>query len=132
MGNSNSVNSIGNKSFGSISSTDNPRPGYYNGKGIVIYSGSQIKMLPGEDTKVQKLKHGYASTNMRVFYKGIPIKDADPSSFEVIEKKNLKSRLGNQVTSDQFKKLSNLNHVVAIDQRDGQKRVFIEGKLITP
>jgi hypothetical protein len=77
--------------FGSISNPDNPRPGYYfnpNTK-TLIYKTIIIVLLPDE-TNFTKLNHGYAKTNKRVFYCGIPIESAKPENFTTINSCNLK------------------------------------------
>ena len=88
MGNINSItNSIIKEKFGSIYNKDGiTRPGYYWKKGNnkkLIYKGVDIPLLPGED-KFKSLKYGYLVTNKRVFYKGLPILQANPKSFSTI------------------------------------------------
>ena len=135
MGNTGS-NAIGpekeQKSFGSISNPDTPRPGYYIGKGVIIYKAKHLKLLQEEDTaRCKKLKHGYLSTNLRVFYQGQPIPGANPATFEIVERKHIASKLSD-LSPEQKIKISKLNSVVAIDYTpNGQKRIYIEGKLIT-
>jgi len=114
MGNTVS-NEIKIEKFGSINGGEKTRPGYYVSKKKVMYGGSEIILLPGEESFI-KLKFGYAKTNMRVFFRGIPIHGADPKSFSTI-------------TRPESSKL-NLNTVAGIDYKLNKKRIYQFGNLI--
>ena len=122
MGNTNSTQSIKKKciKFGSINDTEHSRPGYYaNGK-IIKYHTEQISLLPEENIEsFKKLKYGYAITNKRVFYKGKPIKNANPLNFKVFTRENINSLGKNN--------LKKLNSVIAIEN---DKNIYHKGKLI--
>ena len=72
--------------FGGIKNIDKPRPGYYASGQGVYYNG---KLLTSEPSWFQKLNYGYAKNNKVVWYKGEPIKDADPESFETVTRNNI-------------------------------------------
>jgi len=103
--------------FGSIHGGDKVRPGYYVSKKKVMYGGSEIALLP-EETDFIKLKYGYAKTNKRVFFRGIPIHGADPKSFTTITRQ------------EAAKNQSKLNSVLGIDYQSNQKRIYHFGTLI--
>ena len=111
--------------FGSVNPKDGtpPRPGWYINKCKLIYSGTMIELLPNEKD-FQKLNYGYLKTNLRVFYKGIPIHNANPNTFGIINRNSL-----NTVTKNpnQFVKL---NSVLGIDYINNKKRLYHNGALI--
>ena len=73
----------------SVFNKDKPRAGYYitPRSRHVMYMGEFMRPVNGENTFI-KLKYSYAKTNLRVFYKGIPIPNADPASFVTIDRPN--------------------------------------------
>ena len=116
MGN-NTSSPVDKIKFGSINDPENSRPGYYTNGKIIKYHTQEIKLLPGEMVKsFKKLKYGYAVTNARVFYKGVPIKNVDPNKFEIINREN--------VTIPELKKL---NSVLGVENG---KNFYHMGKLI--
>ena len=121
MGNNTSVIK---KKFGSIYKKNNEpvRPGYYKNKNNIIYQGENINLQPDEDS-FHKLKYGYAKTNKFVYYKGIPINSANPKTFNVINRKNIKS-----IT--QIPEYIKLNSVLGVDYIDNKKRIFYQGHII--
>ena len=89
MGNSQSSPETKKIIFGSVNDDSHPRAGYYHNKNIIKYHTTQIKMIPGElPESFEKLKYGYAKTNKRVFYKGVPISGVNPITFYVINRNN--------------------------------------------
>jgi hypothetical protein len=60
----------------------------------------------------QKLKYGYAKTEIHVLYKGNIIEDANPKSFITINRKNM---------PEEYKKL---NSVIGMDFENGKKRIY--------
>jgi hypothetical protein len=107
------------KHFGSINSEENPRPGYYLSKSKIIYKGREIELLPGE-YNFKKLYYGYAKTNIRVFYKGVPIHGANPNTFTTITRKEVKKEFNNP-------KLIKLNSVLGLDYILDKKRAYYHG-----
>ena len=125
MGNTNSItNSNIKEKFGSIYNKDGiTRPGYYWKKGKnkkLIYKGVDIPLLPGED-KFKSLKYGYLVTNKRVFYKGLPILQANPKSFSTITRDKIK---------DFNKELIKLNSVLGLDYLGNKKRFYHKNNII--
>ena len=109
--------------FGSINDPKNSRPGYYaNGK-ILKYHTSEIILLLDENLEsFKKLKYGYAITNKRVFYKGIPINNINPANFDIINIKNVK------VLNDI--QLVKLNSVLGIEiTLQDKKNIYHKGHL---
>ena len=103
--------------FGSINDPQNSRPGYYSNGKIIKYHTDVIDLIPGETiNSFTKLKYGYAVTNKRVFYKGVPIKNASPDNFKIINRENVKDP-----------ELSKLNSVLGIEN---DKKIYHKGKLI--
>ena len=102
-------------------SINSNRPGYYFSKSKVIYKGSPIPFLQDESS-FKKLGYGYAKSNLRVFYKGIPILLANANTFTTINRNNVKKEFGN--------KYLKLNSVLGMDYLNEHKRVFYKGKLI--
>jgi len=107
------------KHFGSINSEQSPRPGYYLSKSKIIYKAHELALLPGEHS-FKKLYYGYAKTNIRVFYKGVPIPDANPNTFTTITRKEVKKEFNNP-------KLIKLNSVLGIDYYFDKKRAYYKG-----
>ena len=112
------------KKFGSIyrNKNDPVRPGYYKNKSKVMYQGETINLLPDE-ISFDKLKYGYAKSNKQVFYQGKPILGADPKTFIVINRKNIKS-----IT--QIPEYIKLNSVLGVDHLDNKKRIYYQGIII--
>ena len=123
MGN-NSTKEVSVKKIGSIYRNDNDpiRPGYYKNKNKVMYQGEVINLLPGE-ISFDKLKYGYAKSNKQVYYKGKPILAADPKTFIVINRKNIKS-----IT--QIPEYIKLNSVLGVDHPNNTKRIYYQGTII--
>ena len=91
MGNSSSVIVPEPKKiiFGSVNDDSHPRAGYYQYKNTIKYHTKVITLIPGElPESFKKLKYGYAKTNKRVFYKGVPISGVNPNTFYVINRNN--------------------------------------------
>jgi hypothetical protein len=109
------------KHFGSINSEESPRPGYYISKSKIIYKGHGLKLLPDEHN-FKKLYYGYAKTNIRVFYKGVPIPDANPDTFTTINRRQVKKEFNDP-------KLIKLNSVLGLDYYLDKKRVYYHGIL---
>ena len=125
MGNTNSItNSNIKEKFGSIYNKDGiTRPGYYWKKGKnkkLIYKGVDIPLLPGED-KFKSLKYGYLVTNKRVFYKGLPILQANPKSFSTITRDKI-----NEFNTE----LKKLNSVLGMDYLGNKKRFYHKNNII--
>jgi hypothetical protein len=120
MGNDNST-----PNFGSVYPKENekPRPGYYFNNIVKMYHGSPIEVLP-EENSFKKLKYGYAKSNKRVFYKGVPIQDTLPNTFSIISRANVKNIIND---SDQLVKL---NAVLGLDYSCNKKRLYYRGKRI--
>ena len=114
--------------FGKVyaSEGEKTRPGYYFGKGGVVYKGQSIIPLPGE-TGFQKLKYGYLRSNKRVFFKGQPLIGANPDTFTVITRNNVHSLCKNQERNQEFKRL---NTVLGTDFVGNTRRVYLGTNLI--
>jgi hypothetical protein len=119
MGNNQSNVLKSKQSFGSVNPTNGSkaRPGYYFGRGNVVYQGVPIDILPNE-AGFQKLNYGYLKSNQRVFYNGVPINGANPKTFHIIPRKEI---------PEQFKKL---NCVLGKDFQDNKARLYHFGTLI--
>ena len=125
MGNTNSItNSNIKEKFGSIYNKDGiTRPGYYWKKGKnkkLIYKGVDIPLLPDED-KFKSLKYGYLVTNKRVFYKGLPILQANPKSFSTITRDKI-----NEFNTE----LKKLNSVLGMDYLGNKKRFYHKNNIV--
>ena len=116
--------SVEKKPFGSIYRNGNEpvRPGYYKNKNKVMYQGEDLNLLPDETT-FSKLKYGYAKSNLRVYYQGKPIVSADPKTFNIINRKNIK-------TITEIPEYINLNSVLGVDYLDNKKRIYYRGTII--
>jgi hypothetical protein len=69
--------------FGGIKNIDKPRPGYYvSGQGV-YYNG---ELLTTDPNYFVKLNYGYAKNSKIVWFKGVPIKDADAHTFNTINR----------------------------------------------
>ena len=112
------------KHFGSVYPSENSeaRPGYYFGKGKVIYQGIPVELLPGENS-FQKLKYSYAKSNQRVFYKGVPVHGANSKTFTTINRPDVK-KFSNKP------ELLKLNSVLGMDIENNNKRFYYRGNLI--
>jgi len=102
---------------------EKPRPGYYFNTSKKLYQGIPIEVLPNEDS-FKKLKYGYAKSNQRVFYKGIPIQNIFPKTFSIISRSNVRNITEN---SEQFVKL---NSVLGMDYDCNKKRLYYRGNII--
>ena len=112
---------MGNSASSSNSTSINlNRPGYYFSKYKVIYKGHQIDLLESEGS-FKKLGYGYAKSNLRVFYKGIPIPLANANTFTTINRNNVKKEFGNNYLK--------LNSVLGMDYLNETKRVYYKGSL---
>jgi hypothetical protein len=120
MGNKNTV-----PNFGSVYPKENekPRPGYYFNNVAKMYHGLPIEVLPDENS-FKKLKYGYAKSNKRVFYKGVPIQDTFPDTFSIISRANVKNII------DGSEQLVKLNSVLGMDYSSNKKRLYYRGKKI--
>ena len=107
------------KSFGSIYSDDNPRPGYYFNKNKLFYQNKEIPLYPGE-TEFKKLKFGYCKTNVRVFYQGREI-FANPKTFILLNRNNVK---------DHNKNLVKYDSVIGMDFNGNTKRFYHKGIIV--
>lgn len=118
MGNTQSNTEI-KQSFGSIKPKDGSkgRPGYYFGRGNVIYQGTPIQLLPNE-SGFQKLNYGYLKSSHRVFYNGVPITGANSKTFHILSRK------------DSPKQFAGLNSVLGKDFQDNKERLYHFGTLI--
>ena len=117
MGNEISSNKLPEK-FGSITGKDGKfRPGYYVSKDKVIYQGSELELLPNE-SNFEKLKYGYAKTNMNVFYKGKIVQGANPATFDTIKRPDVKEPT-----------LKELNSVLGMDYLGNTKRYYHKGEM---
>ena len=118
-------NTVNKVNFGSIYPKENQksRPGYYFKKNKKLYHSIPMEINDGEDS-FQKLKYGYAKSNQRVFYKGIPIQDTFPNTFSIISRSNVRNIIEN---SNQLVKL---NSVLGMDYDCNKKRLYYRGKLI--
>jgi len=126
MGNNNSTTTEGIK-FGSIDSTNGKvRPGYYFGNNKLIYQGNQIKVMENEKN-FQKLKYGYLKSDKRVFYQGVPLLSANPSTFSVTTRNNVK---GLSKFPEKNQELAKLNSVLAIDYIGNKKRIYYKDHII--
>ena len=106
------------KKFGSITGKDGKfRPGYYKNKDKIIYQGNIIELLPNE-SNFEKLKYGYAKTNMNVFYQGKVITGANPATFDTVKRPDIKGEL------------KELNSVLGMDYLGNTKRFYHKGILI--
>ena len=121
MGN---TNSIVKKEFGSIYGKDGvTRPGYYwNKSSKLIYKGTEIPLLPDENN-FKSLKYGYFITSKRVFYKGVPILQANPKTFSTITRDNISNATNN-------KKLLKLNSVLGMDYLENKKRFYHKNTIV--
>jgi hypothetical protein len=121
MGNNTSVSS----NFGSVYPKENerPRPGYYFNTLKKMYQGTPIEVLPGEDS-FKKLKYGYAKSNQRVFYKGVPIQGAFPKTFSMVSRNNVRNII------DDSEQLIKLNAVLGMDYDCNKKRLYYHGKVV--
>ena len=128
MGNTNS--NVVKEKFGSIYSKDGiTRPGYYWKKGNkkkLIYHGNEITLLPDE-TDFKSLKYGYFVTNLRVFYKGMPLLQANPKTFSTVTRNNIKSI---NLKSEKINELAKLNSVIGLDYFGNKKRVYHKNIII--
>jgi hypothetical protein len=128
MGNTNS--NIVKEKFGSIYSKDGiTRPGYYWKKGNnkkLIYHGNEIILLPDENN-FKSLKYGYFVTNLRVFYKGMPLLQANPKTFSTVTRNNIKSI---NLKSEKINELAKLNSVIGLDYFGNKKRVYHKNIII--
>ena len=117
MGNTVSDNANPVNTFGKIHPKDNEkaRPGYYFNTTSKLYQGTPIEVLPDEHS-FKKLKYGYAKSNLRVFYNGKAIPDADPKTFTIIPRKE--------------KTPFNLNCVLGRDVKNGKIRWYKFGNKI--
>ena len=88
------------------------RDGYYKNKKGVFYEGVSLNLSKKERMSFQKLKYGYAKTEIHVFYKGNIIEGANPKSFITINRKNM---------PEEYKKL---NSVIGMDFENGRKRIY--------
>jgi hypothetical protein len=124
MGNNNSVIVVPKKNFGSIKPGENGtvRPGYYFGKGVIVYKGNEIMLLPNEDS-LKRLGNGYLKTNLRVFYKGEVIENVLPKTFQVINRNKVKDHVTR-------KELIDLDSVLGMDIIGTTKRFYYRGNLI--
>lgn len=113
--------------FGSIYNTDGKtRPGYYFSKNKIIYKGQEIPILINESC-FQKLKFGYAKSNKRVFYNGKVLLMANPSTFSVIMRNNVKLL---SKFPEKNKSFSKLNCVLGMDYVHNTKRVYLKDTII--
>jgi hypothetical protein len=103
--------------FGSVNPSEGGkgRPGYFITKECVKYQGVVIPAIQGENT-FEKLNYGYAKSNLRVFYKGKVVFDADPKTFTIVQR-------------NKEKKFSTLNCVLGRDVKNGKIRWYQFGKL---
>ena len=128
MGNTNS--NVVKEKFGSIYSKDGiTRPGYYWKKGNkkkLIYQGNEITLLPDE-TDFKSLKYGYFVTNLRVFYKGMPLLQANPKTFSTVTRNNIKSI---NLKSEKINELAKLNSVIGLDYFGNKKRFYHKNIII--
>ena len=85
--------------------------------------GNNIKIIETQKINVDKLKYGYAKSNKQVYYKGKPILAADPKTFIVINRKNIKS-----IT--QIPEYIKLNSVLGVDHPNNTKRIYYQGTII--
>ena len=122
MGNKNSIEKV---NFGSIHPKENekPRPGYYFKKTKRMYKGNDIQLVPDEDS-FKKLKYGYAKSNKRVFYKGLEIPGANPSTFSIISRPNVNNII------EKSEQLVKLNSVLGMDFDCNKKRLYYKGTVI--
>ena len=106
------------QSFGSVNPSDGEkgRPGYFITKSGVKYQGIFIPPVPGENT-FKKLNYGYAVSNLRVFYEGKPIPNADPKTFNIVPR-------GKEA------KFKHLNCVLGRDVKAGKVRWYKFGNII--
>ena len=114
-------------SFGSIHPEigAKARPGYYFSKKLKSYQGAPIEVQPNEH-QFKKLKYGYAKSNQRVFYKGVPIPDANPVTFDVINRSEICTKV-NGIDTERFVKL---NTVLGMDFNDNIQRLYHKGTRI--
>ena len=125
MGNNNTK--IEKSNFGNILGTNGKfRPGYYISNGKFIYKGKQTNFMENEKD-FQKLKYGYFKSNKRVFYNGDVILEANPLTFSVITRNNVKSLSKNPDKNEDFKKL---NSVLGMDYIGNKKRIFYRNRII--
>jgi hypothetical protein len=104
----------------------NARPGYYFTLGKVMYKGQLIPLLPDEK-EFQKLKYGYLKSNLRVFYNGTYIPDANPVTFSVLTRKNTKTLSKFPKKNQEFTKL---NCVLGMDFVCDKKRIYYRNNII--
>ena len=125
MGNTVSDNANPGTPFGKIHPKDNEkaRPGYYFNTTSKLYQGTPIEVLPDEHA-FKKLKYGYAKSNKRVFYKGVPIQGAFPNTFSIISRPNVRNII------DDSEQLIKLNSVLGMDFNCNKKRLYYRGKAI--
>ena len=103
--------------FGSTQDPNSPRPGYYFKNKKIKYHSTTIELVPNEKIETfEKLKYGYAKSNMRVFYNGLPITSADPKTFKIL----------NRQEAINIKDIPNLNSVLGMDS----KNIYHKGKVI--
>lgn len=126
MGANNSTQNFGKTSVYKVESSDtennlsapliNVRDGYYKNKKGVFYGGVSLKLSKRELSSFEKLKYGYAKTDIHVFYKGNIIEGADPKTFETINRKQM---------PDQYKKYK-LNSAIGVDMdfEKKKKRIY--------
>jgi hypothetical protein len=122
MGNVNSI-SISEKVTIYPKENEKPRPGYYFSVSRKMYHGNEIVLLPNEHS-FKKLKYGYAKSNLRVFYQGVPIQNAIPNTFSIISRPNVRNIIND---SEQLVKL---NSVLGMDFDCSKKRIYFRGNLI--
>ena len=111
--------------FGSIYNQEKPRTGYYVNSDSVIYNTKVLDIEKDEIDNFKKLKYGYAKSHKKVFYKGIEIQNANPSTFDVVNRDEVKN-----MDNDNMKELCNLNSVIAYDTLKNKKRIYYKGKFL--
>ena len=98
-----------------------------------MYQGETINLLPDE-ISFDKLKYGYAKSNKQVFYQGKPILGADPKTFIVINRKNIKSITQipeyDEMNNNSLDILLKLNFVLGVDHLNNKKRIYYQGTII--
>jgi len=79
-------------SFGSVNNPESARPGYYKNGKMLKYHTQQIILEPGETLEsFKKLNYGYALTNKRIFFRGVPLEKANPNTFKILNIKDVPS-----------------------------------------
>jgi hypothetical protein len=119
MGNSQSTK------FGSVHKPGKDcRPGYYVNSTGVYYGGI---LITNNTLNFQKLKYGYLKSDKRVFYQGVPLLSANPSTFSVTTRNNVK---GLSKFPEKNQELAKLNSVLAIDYIGNKKRIYYKDHII--